>query len=160
MSPSTPTSTRISRSRKQHDDAARKLPPQVQSLLVAVATALTEQHGRAGPVSDLIRQATKTGLGSPHLSVAEAATYIGITPDTLKRKIQKGEVPCHRRPGMRPYFLRNEIDEWLAAPSTLCAPVAPFAENQEVKPDHEETGSIDEEEIRELLEGANPPGSR
>ena len=98
-------------------------------------------------------------LDSPHLSIREAALYLGWSPGTLKRKMARSEVPFHRRPGMSPYFLRTELDEWLADPATLCPATAPAAENQEVVSDNEEANTVNEEEVQELLEGAKSPSS-
>ena len=104
---------------------------------------------------------SKQLLDSPHLSIQEAALYLGWSPDTLKRKMTRGKVPFHRRPGMNSYFLRQELDQWLADPATLCPATAAVAENQEVASDNEETEeTIGEEEVQELLEGANPPSTR
>lgn len=44
---------------------------------------------------------SKQLLDSAHLSIREAALYLGWSADTLKRKMARTEVPFHRRPGRR-----------------------------------------------------------
>ena len=104
----------------------------------------------------LVDLATKQRLGSPHLTIAEAAVYLGISVDNLRRKMRAGKIPHHKRPGSRPYLLRHEINQWLADPATLCG--AGCADEQEDTPNgHEKNGGINRRQLEGLLRGAKPP---
>ena len=112
-----------------------------------------------GQLATLIRQSTKKQLGSPHLSVAEAAVYLGVKPDTLKRKMQRGEVPFHRRSGTAPYFLKQEIDKWLADPETLCVSRERALSREEPSDTKNREGPLSDRKIEQLLrERATLPG--
>ena len=100
----------------------------------------------------LVQLTSKQHLGSPHLSIAEAAVYLGISVDNLRRRMRAGNIPHHKRPGCRPYLLRNEIDAWLSDPGTCC-PVRAEAEGLKECTDDNET-------VKKLLAKAKPPKLR
>ena len=81
-----------------------------------------------------------------------AAVYLGIKPDTLKRKMSRGEAPFHRRPGTAPYFLKHEIDKWLSDPETLCVTNGPVHSLEIPNGNKKNRGPLDSETIRRLLE--------
>ena len=109
-------------------------------------------------LATLVELTTKQRLGSPHLSISEAAAYLGITKDTLQGKMGRGDVPFHRRPGTAPYFLKHEIDEWLSDPETLCATNGPARSLETPNGNKKKSGPLDGKTIRRLLEeGAEFP---
>ncbi len=46
----------------------------------------------------------------PTLRLSEAASLLGVHPDTLRRWADAGQVPCTRTPGGERRFLRTDID--------------------------------------------------
>ena len=96
-------------------------------------------------------QTTKSRLRSPHLSIDEAAAYLGIKPDTLKRKMQRRVLPFHRRPGGSPYFMKSKLDRWLADPVTLVVGL-PDAGGMEALNGRQTQGPLDAETIRRLIQ--------
>lgn len=51
------------------------------------------------------------------LTLDEAASYVGVSPTTLRRVIERGELPAARVGGPqkgRLIILRNELDDYLA----------------------------------------------
>ncbi|PON11441.1 hypothetical protein C2W62_44835 [Candidatus Entotheonella serta] len=53
-------------------------------------------------------------MNDGYLSVDEAASLIGSTPDALYRKVERGQVP-YRKWGKRLLFKRSELLEFLDA---------------------------------------------
>jgi len=100
----------------------------------------------------LVDLTTKERLGSPHLTVPQAAAYLSVSIDGLRKKMRTGTIPHHKRPGCRPYLLRHEIDAWLSDPGTCC-PVRAEAEGLKECTDDNET-------VEKLLARAKPPKSR
>lgn len=49
----------------------------------------------------------------PVLSVAEAATYTGLTESYLYKLTSKQDIPHFKPRGKMIYFNREELDEWL-----------------------------------------------
>ena len=125
-----------------------KKPPRPEKTareLLAVVTQLCEY------LQELRKDLAKQKLGSPHLSITQAANYLGITSDTLKRKMKHGELPFHHRPGTATYFLKHELNQWLSDPRTL---VAGPSGDKKLEDHHvaKATKSLDEQTIRQLLE--------
>ena len=141
MSPSTPSPTRGSRSRKQHDDVDTNDKLHRHTELLANIDA----H-----LAALVHLTTKERLDSPHLTIAEAAVYLGITPDTLKRKMRRSDIPFHRRPGTAPYFLKHELNGWLSDPETLVVKIN-RADEQEDPNGKQEAGPLSRETLTRLL---------
>lgn len=44
------------------------------------------------------------------MNVGRAAEYLGITPDALSKRVERRQVPFHKR-GKLVYFSRNELNE-------------------------------------------------
>ena len=105
----------------------------------------------------LVRLTTKERRGSPHLTIAEAGVYLGVAADTIKRKMKRGDIPYHRRPGTAPYFLKHELNAWLSDPGALCPATATPAENQETQDDTSENTPFDEEAIQRFIDRADFP---
>ena len=108
----------------------------------------------AGHLETLARQIAKSQLGSPHLTIAEAATFLGCSQRTLKRRMAEGQIPFHHPSGWRPFFVKDELTEWLKNPATLCLQRGDRDVGQEDI--HAETG-LEKEEIKRLFKGALPP---
>ena len=147
---------RTTQEKKAAPEATGEFYASLDAVLPVIIAAVTK-NGQNPPkfpaeLGALIRETTKRRLGSPHLTIAETATYIGITPDTLKRKMKCSDIPVHRRPGTAPYFLKPELDQWLSDPATLCEPKA--------SADCSKEAPCDETKIRELVSKAKPPMSR
>ena len=107
----------------------------------------------------LVQLTSKQQLSSPHLTIAEAAIYLGIKPDTLNRKMVRRELPFHRRPGTTPYFIRHELDKWLADPETLVVKINGIC-GQEDADGNQEAGPLNRETLKRLLdERADFPGN-
>lgn len=54
--------------------------------------------------------------GSPILTTAQAAEFLQVHVEYLRRMVREGRVPAHRFPGGREIrFLRDELIEWLRA---------------------------------------------
>ena len=102
----------------------------------------------------LVHLTTKERLSSPHLSITEAATFLGCSQRTLKRRMAEGQVPFHHPPGWRPFFVKDELIDWLKNPATLCLQRRDRDVGQEDI--HAETG-LEKEEIERLFQGALPP---
>jgi len=126
-----------------------EIPARPQSLEDETCAALA---GLLAEFKAELLQPTKQQLGSPHLSLKEAAIYLGITTDTLTRKIHGCDIPVHRRPGMHPYFLKHEIDRWLEDPATLAQT------QEEDEEDGDSNSACEIDVIKDLLEEADPPG--
>lgn len=48
------------------------------------------------------------------LSVAEAATLVGVSRDTLKRGVPSSELPYHRTPGGHRRYQRSDVEAYIA----------------------------------------------
>ena len=46
------------------------------------------------------------------LSLSGAATILGVHPSTLRAWSDRGDIPCHRTPGMHRRFRREDIEHW------------------------------------------------
>lgn len=46
------------------------------------------------------------------ISVTEAATFLGVTKDTIRNWIKKTDIPAHKI-GKLWKFKRSELDEWV-----------------------------------------------
>ncbi len=68
-------------------------------------------------------QANGDGNGSPWLSVDEAATYLGVSPRTLERRIASGKVRSSEI-GRRRLLNRDDLDK-LATAREDVAPTTP-----------------------------------
>jgi hypothetical protein len=67
------------------------------------------------------------------LDVASAAQYIGVHPDTLRKRAKAGLVPFEQEaPGHRIYFLRSELAAWRGA-GGAAAEVARLADRPAMK---------------------------
>ena len=104
----------------------------------------------------LAQMTSKERLGSLHLSIAEAAVYLGIRPDTLQHKMQRGEVPFHRRPGYRSYFLRNELDKWLTDATTFQFGRRDRTGQKTIY--DQDSHNLELRRVARFLKGAKPPG--
>ena len=51
------------------------------------------------------------------IGIEEAATYLGITKDTLRKWIKKTDIPAHKI-GRLWRFKRTELDEWVKKDTT------------------------------------------
>lgn len=50
----------------------------------------------------------------PVMNTKEVASYIGRAVDTVRHYVVEGSIPFHRQsPTSYPYYLKDEIDEWL-----------------------------------------------
>jgi excisionase family DNA binding protein len=60
--------------------------------------------------------ATPNDSGSPILTTAQAAEFLQVHVEYLRKMVREGRVPAHRFPGGREIrFLRDELVEWLRA---------------------------------------------
>ena len=46
------------------------------------------------------------------LSLSDAATILGVHPSTLRAWSDRGDIPCHRTPGMHRRFRRADVEHW------------------------------------------------
>src|SRR5712692_1707577 len=46
------------------------------------------------------------------LSLSDAAAILGVHPSTLRSWSDRGDIPCHRTPGMHRRFRRPDIEHW------------------------------------------------
>ena len=103
-------------------------------------------------LATLVRLATDDRAASPHLTIAEAGLYLGLSPDSIRRKMHAGDIPYHDRPGCRPYFLKHELDAWFAD-WDMFRPARPCAR----KPKSQEDCVYDQERIDEIVSRAKLP---
>jgi excisionase family DNA binding protein len=69
-------------------------------------TVLTVAERERGPVPPL----------KPIMNTGEVAAYLGKSPHTIRHYICDGKIPFHRTgENSFPYFIREEIDTWVAA---------------------------------------------
>ncbi len=70
-------------------------------------------------VVDRLMERTETSSGQPAddwMDAREAADYLGIHRDTLRKLAAQRAVPVHQDgPGCKLHFNRNELDEWRRA---------------------------------------------
>ena len=142
---------------KDKADESSDLPDHLVSLAKELALELVKyavgKEGVSSRSAPSVRLAAKTRLGSPHLGVADTAMYLGVSRESIRRKMRRRQIPFHERQGFRPYFLKREIDEWLADRDTLHP--ARDAEDQK-----DPECILSQEEIDRLLEGAKFPPFR
>jgi excisionase family DNA binding protein len=67
------------------------------------------------------------------LSIGEAADYLGVSIDTLRRWEKKDRVTAYRSPGGHRYFLRSELDNLFDKKYKRVAPTKPYGKRVEEK---------------------------
>ena len=134
-----------SRKNVRHKVARRVTLPDCLNVLKKISDQLTS----------LTQAAVKQKLGSEHLAVPELAAYIGLSVDSIRRKIRNREIPFHERPGFRPYFLKSEINRWLEDPATLRS-----ASIKVDEPDNPTECVHDQESVERILARAKAPPRR
>lgn len=58
-------------------------------------------------------------MSSERMTYEQASAYLGVKKSTLYRYKFKGIISCHEQPGVRPYFLKSELDDWMRGGRTL-----------------------------------------
>jgi len=61
---------------------------------------------------DALIRAAKAKLGSPFLTTAQAAHYLGLSPRTLERMRRQGRGPKWRRHGHAIHYHIDDLDAW------------------------------------------------
>lgn len=69
---------------------------------------------------------------SKQLSIGEAAKYLGISRDTLRRWEKKGKITPSRSPSNRRYYTKEQLDTLIKKPkaakkTALVTPSTPFS---------------------------------
>ena len=87
-----------------------------------------------------------------YLSIGEAADYLGISIDTIRRWDKKGKVTAYRSPGGHRYFQKNDLDKLFDTKyerEQIPSPVT--------KPTSEKVETVDEEKLEEIkIENLKP----
>lgn len=71
---------------------------------------------------DEVHRATTARRGSPFLTTAQAAQYLGLSPRTLERMRTLGYGPKYRKHGRHVRYLITDLDEWSTAQARLSTP--------------------------------------
>ena len=61
---------------------------------------------------DALIRAAKAKLGSPFLTTAQAAHYLGLSPRTLERMRRTGRGPKWRRHGHTIHYHIDDLSQW------------------------------------------------
>jgi len=64
------------------------------------------------------------------LSIGEAAAYLGLSRDTLRRWEKKGKITSLRSPTNRRYYTQKQLDEIISKPRTILVRGKPSKEKE------------------------------
>lgn len=52
------------------------------------------------------------------LRTEEAAKFLGLKPDTIRKKAQQGEIEYHKKDGKTLYFFKSSLINWVTGGAT------------------------------------------